>query len=395
MSDAGWAGLLTAIHDQLFACDRETRFALAGADRRLWLTVRADSVTVEIPAYDPARLATLGWQAPEDDRDLWFYEVPRAIEHVDWLCRFAVHGASLLISADPATITFREAGPDEVDETRPAPVLTVVPDPDRVAPAVSASEVPAPGASATGAAPLENAVLGDPASGNAASGDPASGDPASGDPASGLGVLGHAVAEDAASGNAASGNAASGNAASGNAASGNAASEDSVSAPSASGALEPPVRRPEIPAQRLGTPDIPVRTPEEELAALRAVLTEAVAERDLTGYLTALRTAAVCMPLLEDPSPETGVRPAVVRGADSAIFLPIFTSADGLTEFAGNGVPFIAISFNDLIDDWPEPDWGVIIDPRTDRALTLTANSLAELRSANPPDEAFVTAAAG
>jgi hypothetical protein len=377
MSDAGWAGLLTAIHDQLFACDRETRFALAGADRRLWLTVRADSVTVEIPAYDPARLATLGWQAPEDDRDLWFYEVPRAIEHVDWLCRFAVHGASLLISADPATITFREAGPDEVEETRPAPVLTVVPDPDPelVAPAVSASEVPAPGASATGAAPLGDAVLGD-----AVSGDAVSGDPASGNPASGLGVLGHA---------------ASGNAASGNAASGNAASGDSVPAPPASGALEPPVRRPEIPAQRLGTPDIPVRTPEEELAALRAVLTEAVAERDLTGYLTALRTAAVCMPLLEDPSPETGVRPAVVRGADSAIFLPIFTSADGLTEFAGNGVPFIAISFNDLIDDWPEPDWGVIIDPRTDRALTLTANSLAELRSANPPDEAFVTAAAG
>ncbi|WP_033340050.1 SseB family protein [Catenuloplanes japonicus] len=300
MSEAGWAGLLTAIHDLLFACDRETRFTLAGKDRRLSLIVRAGSVTVEIPPYDPARLTTLGWKAPEHGRDDWFYEVPRSVEHVDWLCRFAVHSASMLISPDPDTITFYEAGPYLGEDDRPAddrpaddrptpaPTLTVVPDPVEPEPLIPAQ----------------------------------------------------------------------------------------------------PVAVPELPR-----PAVPVLTPEEELAALRAVLTEAVAERDLSGYLAALRTAAVCMPLLEDPSPETGVRPAVVRGADNAIFLPIFTSADGLTEFAGNGVPFIAISFNDLIDDWPEPDWGVIIDPRTDRALTLTAGSLLELRAANPPDEQFAAAA--
>ncbi|MFI5844411.1 SseB family protein [Catenuloplanes sp. NPDC051500] len=377
MSDAGWAGLLTAIHDRLFACDRETRFTLAGADRRLWLTVRADSVTVEIPAYDPARLATLGWRTPKDGRDLWFYDVPRSVEHVDWLCRFAVHGASLLISPDPATLTFHEAAPDDAEEIRPA--LTIVPAPAPAAPEAVAPAPAAWGASASGpAAPGISAP--EPFAPDTSAAEPF----AQGTSASEPVAAAASVSESAASENAPLENAAS-----------EATAPAPANAAAAAAAPEIPARRPSIPAQRQEMPDISPRSPEEELAALRAVLTEAVAERDLTGYLTALRTAAVCMPLLEDPSPETGVRPAVVRGADNAIFLPIFTSADGLTEFAGNGVPFIAISFNDLIDDWPEPDWGVIIDPRTDRALTLTAVSLAELRSANPPDEAFATAAAG
>lgn len=341
--DSGWAGLLTTVHDMLFACDRETRFTLAGTDRRLWLTVRADSVTVEIPAYAPVRLTTLGWRAPAGDRDLWFYDVPRTVEHVDWLCRFAVHGASLLIDPDPATLTFREDGPADTvrEEARPAPTLTVVPDPD--------PEPSSPVGPDTSPVPSEPALTVVPEPAPTVVPEPA------------LTVV-----------------------------------PEPEPAPAPTAVPEPALTVvPEPVLTVVPEPQVAARTAAEELTALRAVLTEAVAERDLTGYLSALRTAAVCMPLLEDPSPETGVRPAVVRGADNAIFLPIFTSADGLTEFAGNGVPFIAISFNDLIDDWPEPDWGVIIDPRTDRALTLTAVSLAELRAADPPDAQFAAAAAG
>ncbi|GAB7047791.1 SseB family protein [Catenuloplanes indicus] len=342
MEGAGWAGLLTAIHDALFACDRETRFALAGTDRRLWLTVRADTVTAEIPAYDPAMLTELGWRAPRVGQGVWSYEAPRTVEHVDWLCRFAVYGASLLITSDPGTLSFHESDPEA--DPAPAPALTVVPDPaptvarvpePRSAPVLPPEPRPAPALT----------VVPEP------------------EPTAPLAIVPEWQPEP---------------------------EWEWESEAEATAAL--PVAQPVPPAPLtvVPEPDAAPRTPEETLAALRAVLTGAVAERDLTGYVRALRSAVVSMPLLDDPSPETGVRPAVVRGADNAIFLPIFTSPDGLAEFAGTGVPFLALSFGDLLDDWPEPDWGVIVDPRTEWTLTLTADTLAGLRVAT-----FPTAAAG
>ncbi|GAB7039957.1 MULTISPECIES: SseB family protein [Catenuloplanes] len=368
MEGAGWAGLLTAIHDTLFACDRETRFALAGTDRRLWLTVRADTVTAEIPAYDPAMLTELGWRAPRVGQGVWSYEAPRTVEHVDWLCRFAVYSASLMITSDPGTLTFHESDP-AADPT-PAPVLTVVPDPGS-SPVLTRD----PAASAPAPTPVL-AVAPDPAP----TPDPA-------------------LAPDLAL------------------APGPALAPEPVVAPEPALSIVPewqpepepewaweseaeataalPVMRaadpvPPAPLTVVPEPEAAPRTPEEALAALRAVLTGAVAERDLTGYVAALRGAAVSMPLLDDPSPETGVRPAVVRGADNAIFLPIFTSPDGLADFAGTGVPFLTLAFGDLLDDWPEPDWGMIVDPRTEWTLTLTADTLAGLRVTT-----FPTAAAG
>ncbi|MDR7278602.1 SseB family protein [Catenuloplanes atrovinosus] len=345
MGEAGWAGLLTAVHDALFACDRETRFALAGTDRRLWLTVRADSVTAEIPAYDPAMLTELDWRPPAPGQGVWTYEVPRTVEHVEWLCRFAVHGASLLITPDPGTLTFYESDP-EADPT-PAPVLTVVPD---LAPEPSAPEPPEP------PAPEPAATL------------TVVPEPAEAPPASAALTL---VPE-----------------------------PEFIVVPEAEATLALPVAVrtapvPPAPLTVVPEPEAAPVWPEDPLAALRAVLSDAVASRDLTGYVSALRTAAVSMPLLDDPSPETGVRPAVVRGADNAIFLPVFTSPDGLAEFAGIGVPFLTVSFDDLLNDWPEPDWGMIVDPRAEWTLTLTAGSLAELRAFTAPAGTLPEAAAG
>lgn len=325
MEGAGWAGLLTAIHDALFACDRETRFALAGTNRRLWLTVRADTVTAEIPAYDPAMLTELGWRAPRVGQGVWSYEAPRTVEHVEWLCRFAVHGASLMITSDPETLTFAESDP-EADPT-PAPVLTVVPDPE---------PNPEPGLDP------EPAPASEPVLSIVPEWQPEPGWESEAEETAALPVMRAA---------------------------------ESV----------PPAPLTVVPEPAAAPP-----APDETPAALRAVLTGAVAERDLTGYVRALRGAAVSMPLLDDPSPESGVRPAVVRGADNAIFLPIFTSPDGLAGFAGVGVPFLTLSFGDLLDDWPEPDWGMIVDPRTEWTLTLTADTLAGLRVAT-----FPAAAAG
>ncbi|MBM0257832.1 SseB family protein, partial [Micromonospora sp. 4G55] len=73
----------------------------------------------------------------------------------------------------------------------------------------------------------------------------------------------------------------------------------------------------------------------------------------------------------------------VVLGADRAPLLPVFTSADALTAFAGVGVPFVALSAADLLADWPDPGWGLAVDPGAAHGLTLTAPALAALIAAN------------
>ncbi|MEH1057398.1 SseB family protein [Micromonospora sp. CPCC 206171] len=113
------------------------------------------------------------------------------------------------------------------------------------------------------------------------------------------------------------------------------------------------------------------------------LLARAAAAHDLPRYLGVLAAGPVCVPLAGDPSPDRDFPWTVVLGADRAPLLPVFTSADALAAFAGVGVPFVALSAADLLADWPEPGWGLAVDPGAAHGLTLTASALAALLAAN------------
>ncbi|MFG1889287.1 SseB family protein [Micromonospora sp. NPDC049051] len=115
------------------------------------------------------------------------------------------------------------------------------------------------------------------------------------------------------------------------------------------------------------------------------LLDEAGARRDLPGYLGILAASAVCVPLAAEPGPDGDVPWTIVTDPTGAPLLPVFTSPDALTAFAGEGVPFVAVPCADLLADWPDPAWGLVVDAGTPRALALGASSLAALLAANPP----------
>lgn len=117
------------------------------------------------------------------------------------------------------------------------------------------------------------------------------------------------------------------------------------------------------------------------------LLARAAAAHDLPRYLGVLAAGPVCVPLAGEPSPDRDFPWTVVLGADRAPRLPVFTSADALTAFTGVGVPFVALSAADLLADWPDPGWGLAVDPGTAHGLTLTAPALAALLAANDPTD--------
>ncbi|MFJ5596621.1 SseB family protein [Micromonospora parva] len=119
--------------------------------------------------------------------------------------------------------------------------------------------------------------------------------------------------------------------------------------------------------------------------AVVAVLAAAADRRDLPGYLAVLAGATVCVPLAGDPTPDADFPWAVIGDATGAPLLPVFTSPGALAAFTGDGVPFIALPCVELFEDWPDPSWGLAVDPGSTRAVALAAPALTALLSANLP----------
>ncbi|MGN9778359.1 SseB family protein [Micromonospora sp. H33] len=126
-------------------------------------------------------------------------------------------------------------------------------------------------------------------------------------------------------------------------------------------------------------------TPPASDGAVRERLAEAAGRRDLAGYLAVLAGAVVCVPLTAEPSPERGFPWAVVTDPGGAPLLPVFTSPDALTAFAGSGVPFVAVPGAELLADWPDGRWGLAVDAGGPTALALAAPALTALLAANVP----------
>jgi hypothetical protein len=119
--------------------------------------------------------------------------------------------------------------------------------------------------------------------------------------------------------------------------------------------------------------------------AVVALLGAAVDQRDLPGYLAVLAGATVCVPLAGEPTPDAGFPWTVVGDATGAPLLPVFTSPRALAAFTGDGVPFIALPCADLFEDWPDPSWGLAVDPGSAQAVALSAPALTTLLTANAP----------
>ncbi|WP_327040424.1 SseB family protein [Micromonospora ureilytica] len=159
------------------------------------------------------------------------------------------------------------------------------------------------------------------------------------------------------------------------------------------GPAMPPAARPgpTAPTGRPG-PAVPAARPgpapaEAAEPAVVAVLAAAVGRRDLPGYLAALAGAPVCVPLSGEPAPDAGFPWTVVGDATGAPLLPVFTSPGALAAFAGDGVPFVALPCAELFEDWPDPSWGLAVDPGSTRAVALAAPALAALLTANTPTD--------
>jgi hypothetical protein len=139
------------------------------------------------------------------------------------------------------------------------------------------------------------------------------------------------------------------------------------------------------PAPSVGSTVVGAAAVEEAEPAVVAVLAAAVERRDLPGYLGALAGATVCVPLAGEPTADADFPWTVVGDATGGTLLPVFTSPGALAAFTGDGVPFVALPCAELFEDWPDPSWGLTVDPGTPRAVALAASTLAALLTANLP----------
>ncbi|MEU5791334.1 SseB family protein [Micromonospora purpureochromogenes] len=330
MTATGWPEIVARLHRTLVACDRDTDVELSAGSRRLRLSVRRDTVEGHCPGYAGQALAELGWR-PGDDGD-WWYATPRTAEGLHWWSGFAARTAAVALTADPAALSCR------------------------VRPLDGGAEPPtATGVEATGAA---GSGVGAPApAGLGVAVPPGLSVPVSVEAGAGVSVpagLGVPVPVEAGAGVPSP-------------------VEGGAGADATAASLGNTV------ADRGGS-----RPAESEPAEL---LARAAAAHDLPRYVGVLAAGPVCVPLAGEPSPDRDFPWTVVLGADRAPLLPVFTSADALTAFAGVGVPFVALSAADLLADWPDPAWGLAVDPGAAHGLTLTAPALAALLAANDPTD--------
>ncbi|MEV1158527.1 SseB family protein [Micromonospora chokoriensis] len=146
----------------------------------------------------------------------------------------------------------------------------------------------------------------------------------------------------------------------------------------------PPAARPGPPPRPATAQPAPAEAAPAETAVV-AILGVAVDRRDLPGYLGVLAGTTVCVPLAAEPTPDAEFPWTVVGDATGAPLLPVFTSPRALAAFTGDGVPFIALPCADLFEDWPDPSWGLAVDPGSAQAVALTAPALTTLLTANAP----------
>jgi hypothetical protein len=322
MTSPTWPEIVTRLRDTLVRCDRDTDLELSAGPRALRLLVRRDRVQVLCPGYDEGRLAALGWRRATGGT-FWWYETPRTPEQLDRLSLFVTRTAAEVLTGDPGALACRPVpGPTPGDPTRPPAAGPSPGDPTRP-PATGPHRPPADRTAVPAAA----------------------------------GAAGRAGAHDE-----------------------RPVGSAPVPTPSGSPDAGPTAAGPAPAAVPSGSP---VEEPTTAAPDVSTLLAEAAERRDLAAYLGVLAGAPVCVPLAGDPAPGGDFPWTVVGDAAGAPLLPVFTSPDSLTAFAGVGVPFVALPCAELFDDWPDASWGLAVDPGSAATVTLSAPALAGLLAAN------------
>lgn len=128
MTSPTWPEIVARLRDTVARCSRDTDLELSAGSRRIRLLVRRDVVRVVCPGYDEARLAALGWHRPTGDGD-WWYEGPRAAEHLKPLSVFVARTAAEVLTDRPGALSCRPVRPaaGPTPAARSAPQATALP----------------------------------------------------------------------------------------------------------------------------------------------------------------------------------------------------------------------------------------------------------------------------
>ncbi|MDO3705852.1 SseB family protein [Micromonospora sp. C28SCA-DRY-2] len=414
MTSPSWPEIVDRLRDTLARCDRDTDLELAAGPRRLHLLVRRDTVRLHCPGYDEARLAALGWHRPADGSGGWWYETPRTPERLDRLSAFVARTAAEVLTADPGALSCRALPPTPVPVPAvPQPATTPAPAPGRGHPPVDhapvgalrgspgQTEVPTGEPAAVGSPALATARATATGAGGTDLPGPAIAPTPTGGPGTAAGP--HPTAQPtraAGTGPSDGPNPTAPRLATDAGTAGGAyptAQPTPAGGTGAAGGPNPTGPRAALDAGT-GPADSPYPTAGSTAAAgagpsgtgapertVAELLAEAAGRRDLPGYLGVLAAAPVCVPLAAEPSPEADFPWTVATDPAGAPLLPVFTSPEALTAFAGADVPFIALACADLFADWPDRSWGLVVDPGTPQSVALAAPALADLLAANAP----------
>lgn len=95
--------------------------------------------------------------------------------------------------------------------------------------------------------------------------------------------------------------------------------------------------------------------------ALERSLLEAMRAGDEDACSTLLGTAELALPVVETDGGE--VTWGVLK-ADGRTFVVVFTSPDAASAAAGGtAVPYLSVHYRALVADWPDHEWGLVVNP--------------------------------
>jgi hypothetical protein len=122
---------------------------------------------------------------------------------------------------------------------------------------------------------------------------------------------------------------------------------------------------------------------------LGEVLAAALAAGDVVAALVALRPAQLVLPLTVEAA-EGRAAPAwaTIRTADGRTLVAAFTSVEAMTAgTAGAAVRGRVSSLPELTAGWPDPAWGLVVDPGLASQLELESGTLARLAAPSMLDD--------
>jgi hypothetical protein len=106
-------------------------------------------------------------------------------------------------------------------------------------------------------------------------------------------------------------------------------------------------------------------------------LFDAVGAGDLAAMIGILAAARLFLPGFADPGPEGGQR-VLTRDRDSVPYLLAFTSPELMSRVVGVD-DWRQTSLSDLVRDWPDPTWGLAVNPATPIGVLVAPRQLATL----------------